>query len=154
MTRLVLSICGERTEGGWNIRRYANFDEANGTEHVGEARRVRASLDRLGGKDSSWTVDVPPPPGVDRFFDIFLTVSGRRDDLDYDADYHKYPGCPAAVIADGMGIYSIIRKEGVRKAKVARKAAKAAKRARKEELRKKSAASVAAKQKEESCTKQ
>lgn len=143
MNTVVLALCGERVEGGWKVRRYAYLDDPKPGERPRDANAALGYLNRLEGNDgvtSAWTVGEKPPKELRRFFDVLLLVGDIGAMFSRNIDYRSYPGCPSPVIDDGMEIYRLIKKHGVRpsnKAQLADMKSRAAKkRARHEALKK------------------
>lgn len=119
MTRVVLAICGERKDGGWDVRRYAFLDVTQESERIKDNRFGLRLINRLLPSDanSTWRAGEEPAEGITRFFDVYIDITDHeKPTAKYKVDYFKYAGCPGAAIKDGMEIYGAIKKYGIRPA--------------------------------------
>ena len=112
MTSFTLAMVGFKEDTGWRVGRYAFLNDLTEGEKPRDGREALGYIERLIGETSTWVVGEKPPADAVRFFDVIIGVGGESNR--HSIDYHKYDGCPMEVISDGMEIYRIIRREGIR----------------------------------------
>lgn len=114
MASAILAICGERYKGGWHVRRYAYPAPMEEGDRIADSRLCLETINRLSGETSTWRVNEEPPPGLQRFIDVILTIVNHgKTGAKYSVDRHAYPKAPEQAIADGMAIERDIRKMGI-----------------------------------------